>query len=132
MILGNENTVAPSERTIARESFFLDFAKQIRARLPDIALIVTGGFRTRQGMEAAVNEGACDMIGLGRPSVLNPSLPQNIVFNNEVQGADAKVYSRKVPTPWLLKRLAPKSIGAGVESVSVQTDLAWVTLLTIS
>ncbi|KAK7409232.1 hypothetical protein QQX98_008608 [Neonectria punicea] len=116
MIMGTENTVAPSERTIARESFFLDFAKQIRTRLPDIALIVTGGFRTRQGMEAALHEGACDMIGLGRPSVLNPGLPQNIILNNEVQGADAKVCRRKVPTPWLLKRLAPKSIGAGVES----------------
>ncbi|KAK7428135.1 hypothetical protein QQZ08_005374 [Neonectria magnoliae] len=108
MIMGTENTVAPSERTIARESFFLDFAKQIRTKLPDIALIVTGGFRTRQGVEAALNEGACDMIGLGRPSVLNPALPQNTILNNEVQGADAKVYHRRVPTPWLLKRLAPK------------------------
>ncbi|KAH6972492.1 hypothetical protein BKA56DRAFT_692787 [Ilyonectria sp. MPI-CAGE-AT-0026] len=116
MVTGTDTTTAPSERTAARESFFLDFAKEIRAKLPNMALIVTGGFQSRQGMELALNEGACDMIGMGRPAVLNPSLPLNIIFNKEVPEADAKVYRKKITPPWLLKALAPKSVGAGFES----------------
>ncbi|KAM5352765.1 hypothetical protein ACJ41O_005487 [Fusarium nematophilum] len=110
------NTPPRSEKTAARESFFLDFAREMRAKLPDMPLIVTGGFRTRAGMEAALKEGACDMIGIGRPSILNPSLPVNTILSKEVKSEDAKVYVRRIQTPWLLKKLGPKVVGAGVES----------------
>ncbi|KAF5021783.1 hypothetical protein F66182_6158 [Fusarium sp. NRRL 66182] len=105
-----------SASTAARESFFLEFAREMRAQVPNVPLMVTGGFRTRAGMEAALNEGACDLIGLGRPSIINPSLPLNIVLNKEVKDEDAQVYARRVHTPWLLKRFGPKAIGSGVES----------------
>ncbi|KAH6887405.1 hypothetical protein B0T10DRAFT_442430, partial [Thelonectria olida] len=118
MMMGTESSdSAPkSERTIARESFFLDFAREMRAKLPNTVLMVTGGFRTRLGMQAALEEGACDLIGIGRPAVLNPALPANTILNREIDDASATVYARKVPTPWLLKTFAPKSVGAGVES----------------
>ncbi|KAH7131304.1 hypothetical protein EDB81DRAFT_660884 [Dactylonectria macrodidyma] len=122
MFTGINSAPTQSARTAARESFFLDFAKEIRARLPNMALMVTGGFQTRQGMEVALEE-ACDMVGIGRPSVLNPSLPANIILNNEVQQADAKMFRKRVPTPWLLKKIAPKSIGAGVESVWYNNEM---------
>ncbi|KAF4976015.1 hypothetical protein FZEAL_7271 [Fusarium zealandicum] len=115
MLMGADN-VQKSERTAARESFFLEFAREMRAKLPNMPLMVTGGFRTRAGMEAALNEGACDLIGIGRPAILNPSLPLNTILSTEVPSEDAKVYARKVQTPWLLKRFGPKSVGAGVES----------------
>lgn len=117
MIMGTEE-IAKSEKTAARESFFLEFAREMRAKLPDMPLMVTGGFRTRLGMEAALKEGACDLIGIGRPSVLNPSLPVNTILNAEVSDEDAKLYARRVHAPWLLKKFAPRSVGAGVESVS--------------
>ncbi|KAH7234104.1 hypothetical protein B0J15DRAFT_571702 [Fusarium solani] len=115
MIMGTEE-VAKSEKTAARESFFLEFAREMRAKLPDMPLMVTGGFRTRLGMEAALKEGVCDLIGIGRPSVLNPSLPVNTILNAEVSDEDAKVYARRVDAPKLLKKFAPRSVGAGVES----------------
>ncbi|KAM6537957.1 hypothetical protein FALCPG4_003853 [Fusarium falciforme] len=115
MIMGTEE-IAKSEKTAARESFFLEFAREMRAKLPDMPLMVTGGFRTRLGMEAALKEGACDLIGIGRPSVLNPSLPVNTILNAEVSDEDAKLYARRVHAPWLLKKFAPRSVGAGVES----------------
>lgn len=117
MLTGTEEVVK-SEKTAARESFFLEFAREMRAKLPDMPLMVTGGFRTRLGMEAALKEGACDLIGIGRPSVLNPSLPVNTILNAEVSDEDAKLYARRVQVPWLLKKFGPKSVGAGVESVS--------------
>jgi 2,4-dienoyl-CoA reductase-like NADH-dependent reductase (Old Yellow Enzyme family) len=63
--------------TRAREAYFLDYAEAIRkvARMP---LMVTGGFRSREAMEAAL-EGACDVIGLGRPLCWQPDLPRRLL-----------------------------------------------------
>lgn len=105
-----------SDRTKAREAFFLEFARAIRDKFPNVPLMVTGGFRTRQGMEAAVAEGACDLVGVARPAALNPSLPNNVVFNPEVKDDDAKLFVKNISPPWLAKFIAP-SVGAGAESV---------------
>jgi len=63
--------------TRAREAYFLDYAEAIRqvARMP---LMVTGGFRTRAAMEAAL-EGACDVIGIGRPLCWMPDFPRRLL-----------------------------------------------------
>ncbi len=53
--------------TLARESYFQRFAPEIRAVLIRAKLMVTGGFRTAAGMEAAVAQDGVDVIGLGRP-----------------------------------------------------------------
>lgn len=89
----------------------------IRGTFPDVPLMVTGGFRSRQGMEAAVAEGACDLVGVARPAVLNPSLPKNVVFNREVKDEDAKLFVKKISPPWIAQWIAP-SVGVGAESVS--------------
>lgn len=108
---------AKSDRTKAREAFFLEFAKSIRSSFPELPLMVTGGFRTRTGMEAAVVEGGCDLVGVARPAALHPTLPHSVVFNAEVKDDDAKLYTKKIPVPWLLKQIGP-SVGSGAESVS--------------
>jgi hypothetical protein len=45
--------------------------------------MLTGGFRTQKGMEAALESNSLDVIGLGRPFVLYPELPADI-FNNRL------------------------------------------------
>ena len=54
------------ESTRQREAYFIDYAKAISpaAKMP---LMVTGGFRTREAMEAALSSGGVDVIGLARP-----------------------------------------------------------------
>ncbi|KAK1779876.1 hypothetical protein QBC45DRAFT_324949 [Copromyces sp. CBS 386.78] len=105
-----------SERTKAREAFFLEFAKIIRTKFPQLPLMVTGGFRTRQGMEAALASDDCDMIGIGRPAIINPSLPANLILNPEVPDADARLFDKKVEPHWIFEKLGMKSIvGAGAE-----------------
>ncbi|RBQ65686.1 hypothetical protein FVER53590_03185 [Fusarium verticillioides] len=101
--------------TAARESFFLEFAHEVRAKFPKVLLMVTGGFRTRAGIEDALSQGACDLIGIGRPSIINPSLPASIILNKEVKTEDAKLYAKRIHTPWILKQIGPKSVGSGVE-----------------
>ena len=64
--------------TVAREACLLAYAKDIRAVF-DGALMVTGGFRTRAGMDAALNAGACDMIGLARPMCSDPDIANKLL-----------------------------------------------------
>ncbi|KUL89957.1 hypothetical protein ZTR_02976 [Talaromyces verruculosus] len=105
-------------RTNAREAFFLEFASAIRHEFPAVPLMVTGGFRTRDGMARAIESNACDMVGLGRPAVLEPSLPRSIILNNEVSDEMAHVMTSPVPTPWFIKMAGVKSAGSGAETVS--------------
>ncbi len=58
--------------TRAREAYFLDYAEQIRARVPGLPLMVTGGFRTTEAMAEALADGGCDVIGIARPLALHP------------------------------------------------------------
>ncbi|KAG6089784.1 hypothetical protein E4U15_001341 [Claviceps sp. LM218 group G6] len=106
-----------SERTLAREAFFLEFANAIRSRFQGVPLMVTGGFRTRKGMEAAIREGGCDIIGIGRPAVLNPLLPKNTIFNKEIADDDAKLYTKTVAPSWLTRVLGLRAINGAAETM---------------
>ncbi|MGC6331389.1 NADH:flavin oxidoreductase/NADH oxidase family protein [Rhizorhabdus sp. FW153] len=57
--------VPPS--TAAREAYFVDFAKAMKAEVGTMPLLVTGGFRSRAAMDHALATGAADLIGLARP-----------------------------------------------------------------
>ena len=57
--------------TVAREAYFLDYAKDIRAVFKG-PLMVTGGFRSRAGMDAALRADACDIVGWGGRSAWTP------------------------------------------------------------
>lgn len=59
------------ESTRKREAYFLEFVPKLRAAV-DIPVMVTGGFRSVAAMEAAISEDNVDLIGLGRPLVLDP------------------------------------------------------------
>lgn len=111
--------VEPKSSLNAREAFFLDFAKAIRDEFPQVPLMVTGGFRSRQGMRTVLQDGGCDLIGIGRPSVMDPLLPKNIILNSEVSDEAARVHIKKIEASWAVKFTGVKVIGAGAESVSI-------------
>lgn len=52
--------------TQAREAYFVDFAAAMRSEL-SMPLMVTGGFRSRDAIVQALQAGAADVVGLGRP-----------------------------------------------------------------
>ncbi|KAI0127398.1 NADH:flavin oxidoreductase/NADH oxidase [Xylariales sp. AK1849] len=112
-----------SERTRAREAFFIEFANSVRKHLPEVPLMVTGGFRSRKGMEAAMVEGSCDLVGLGRPAILNPTLPKNTILNSEVKDEDANLYVKKVSPSKLLTMTGLKMVGAAADSSWHQQQL---------
>jgi len=55
--------------TRAREAYFLDYARSVREAAGGVPLAVTGGFRTRAGMQDALTAGDCDVVGIARPTV---------------------------------------------------------------
>lgn len=77
--------------TAAREAYFLAFAEKVRAAVP-VPLMVTGGFRTAEGMNAALRSGALDIVGLARLMAIDPDAPATLL-----QGRDSP-HSVKVIT----------------------------------
>ena len=74
------------ESTIAREAYFLDFAEKIRKEVK-CKLMVTGGFRTVKGMNAALESGACDFIGIARPLAVETDLTDRLIAGKDVRYA---------------------------------------------
>ena len=71
--------------TIAREAYFLSYAEEIR-KVAAMPLMVTGGFRSRAGMDAALASGACDVCGIARPLCVDPDVPKQLI-NREIDAA---------------------------------------------
>ncbi|WP_328604194.1 NADH:flavin oxidoreductase/NADH oxidase family protein [Amycolatopsis sp. NBC_00345] len=72
------------ESTARREAYFLDYAAKAR-EVSDVALMVTGGFTTAEGMAEALRSGALDVIGLGRPLTVDPGLPARLLAGEDAR-----------------------------------------------
>ena len=83
------------ESTKARESYFIEFAEMIRPLLKKTKVYVTGGFRTASGMVRALQDAACDGIGIARPLGAEPYLCKEILAGR-VTGAF--VYHKQLPS----------------------------------
>ncbi|PCJ71162.1 MAG: NADH:flavin oxidoreductase [Rhodobiaceae bacterium] len=78
MTLNPDRSEKRAESTIAREAYFLEYAEGIRA-VTTMPLMVTGGFRSVVGMNAALASGAMDMVGLGRPLCVDAQVPNKLL-----------------------------------------------------
>ncbi|MGH8446447.1 MAG: NADH oxidase, partial [Solimonas sp.] len=78
--------------TAAREAYFLEFAEKARASLK-VPLMVTGGFRSASGMNAALRSGALDVIGLARLLAIDPDAPAALL-----RGQDSPQRVRPIKT----------------------------------
>lgn len=64
------------------EVYFLEYAEKIRNQV-DTPLVVTGGFRTAEGMKMAIQSGAPDLVGLGRPLAIDSNLTSKLIADND-------------------------------------------------
>ncbi|MHC6225804.1 NADH:flavin oxidoreductase/NADH oxidase family protein [Pseudomonas sp. X10] len=62
-------------RTLAREAYFLEFARDIRA-VAKMPVMVTGGIRRRPIADQVIQSGV-DMVGIGTALAIDPSLPRD-------------------------------------------------------
>ncbi len=74
----SEDAMPLKQSTVKREAYFLEYAKAIRqvAKMP---ILMPGGFRNRLAMEAALESGDVDVIGLARPLCTMPDLPKKLL-----------------------------------------------------
>ncbi len=82
MMIGGRGADEIRGSTIAREAYFLSYAEGIR-QATSIPLMVTGGFRTREAMDAALAEGNVDVIGIGRPLCADTDAPLRLLSNEQ-------------------------------------------------
>jgi 2,4-dienoyl-CoA reductase-like NADH-dependent reductase (Old Yellow Enzyme family) len=69
---------AVAASTLAREAYFVDFARAMQEKV-SVPLMVTGGFRRRDAMLQALDSGAADLIGLGRPLCVMTDAPAQLL-----------------------------------------------------
>jgi 2,4-dienoyl-CoA reductase-like NADH-dependent reductase (Old Yellow Enzyme family) len=70
--------------TRAREAYFIEFAEKVRAVVP-VPLMVTGGFRSVAGMNAALRSGAVDVVGVARLMAIDPDAPAALLRGQDSQ-----------------------------------------------
>ncbi|MGI9338063.1 MAG: NADH:flavin oxidoreductase/NADH oxidase family protein [Gammaproteobacteria bacterium] len=61
-----------------REAYFLASARDIKAAV-DIPVMVTGGFRTAKAMGDALKSNKADLIGMGRPFIIDPAFAAKLL-----------------------------------------------------
>ncbi len=66
---------ARDERTLAREAYFLEFAREIAA-VAKMPLMVTGGIKRREVAEQVIESGVA-MAGIATALAIEPNLPRN-------------------------------------------------------
>tara|TARA_R110000868_G_scaffold117600_11_gene312344 strand:+ start:4937 stop:6160 length:1224 start_codon:yes stop_codon:yes gene_type:complete len=77
-------TGAPiKDSTAKREAYFLSYAGAVKEAI-DCPLMVTGGFRTGEFINASLEEGSLDVVGLGRALCLNPNFSKQLISGESV------------------------------------------------
>jgi 2,4-dienoyl-CoA reductase-like NADH-dependent reductase (Old Yellow Enzyme family) len=82
----------PKESTRLREAYFLDFAKKVREQTR-VPLMVTGGFRSQQGIESSLLNDHLDLVGLGRIFAIEPLASKRLL-----QGLETKYQVKPLTT----------------------------------
>lgn len=103
------------DSTKAREAYFIEFAEMIRPHLHKTKVYVTGGFRSAAGMVRAVEGGACDGIGIGRPLAAEPYLCKELL-EGRVSGAIENLVPLSLNTQASGSQL--QQVGRGEASIS--------------
>jgi len=95
------------ESTIKREAYFLDFIGKVRDKVK-APLMLTGGFRTAEAMNAAIENGELDFVGMGRPFCIFPNVANELLDGTRTDctvpdlltGVDKIDMSGMLQTPW--------------------------------
>lgn len=69
---------ARADKTPINEATFGGYALKIRKAVPDLTLALVDGIRSRNTMEALIDEGI-DLISMSKPFIIEPDLPQKLM-----------------------------------------------------
>ena len=95
-----------ADSTWLREAYFLEYAARVRP-IADVPLMITGGFRSRAAMVAALESDQLDVVGLARPLCADPEICAKLLTGEATEA----------PSPERSIVLDRASIGAEVSDV---------------
>jgi 2,4-dienoyl-CoA reductase-like NADH-dependent reductase (Old Yellow Enzyme family) len=87
------------ESTFKREGYFQEFAAKLKKGLKNVPLMVTGGFRTLDGINKCLEEGL-DLVGVGRPFCVDPDFPNRFMSLVDDRTLDHTPPSDAISVPW--------------------------------
>lgn len=90
---GGEVPGEQRQSTRDREAYFLHYAERLRT-VVSLPIMLTGGMRSRGVMEAALQSGAVDLIGLARPMTHAPELPRQLLDGTALVAPAVNIRSR--------------------------------------
>ncbi|MDF1721598.1 MAG: NADH:flavin oxidoreductase/NADH oxidase family protein [Minwuia sp.] len=123
-MMGSKNTEGDTvaDSTVRREAYFLTYAEEIR-KVTSLPLMVTGGFRTRAGMEEALASGVLDMIGLGRPMCVETDTPNKLLGGADACGAwEKQIRPAKAGLGWFCLALINHGEGKDPDTAMTGED----------
>jgi 2,4-dienoyl-CoA reductase-like NADH-dependent reductase (Old Yellow Enzyme family) len=126
MVNGKSPTDQPEAavKTSKREAYFLEFATEVRRRHPDLILMLTGGFRSLDGINSALDSEACNLIGIGRPATIATDFPKTVLGIGEKQKTEGnekremllpKIQESKL-AKWFLSPTLRRTLRGGAET----------------
>ena len=105
--------------TRKREAYFLEYAENIK-KVAKMPVMVTGGFRTLEGMESALKNNQTDVIGLARPFCLNPNFPNEMI--NKILSSLEDVESKLILGNGFW---GPTSSSKSIQALNNQCQAGW-------
>ena len=115
---------APFDRrpaaTRVREAYFLEYAQAIRATMPGVPLMVSGGFRTPAFMAEVLRAGEADVLGVARPFCVEPGFPARLLAGSPdpLPSPEERI---RIGRGWA----GPHSPSADLRAYSAQAAIAW-------
>lgn len=106
---GGAGAAPVKESTKQREAYFLAFAEKARAAVKT-PLVVTGGFRSAEGMAGAITSGAVDFVGLARALAIEPDVPKRLLAGQQPR-----------------EQVTPKNTGIGFIDKMGLMEITWYT-----
>jgi 2,4-dienoyl-CoA reductase-like NADH-dependent reductase (Old Yellow Enzyme family) len=107
------------ESTLVREAYFLEYANNIREAV-SLPLMVTGGFRSKNGIERALESGICQIVGIGRPLCADPYCI-NKMINGELDVLPSFEKTLSLG-PWIFSPSSPITL---IQAINAFGAMAW-------
>jgi len=81
-VMAGVKDVPVKDSTRRREAYFLEFAEKARQAVKT-PLMLTGGFRSAEGMSEAISSGAVDFVGIARSLAIEPDVPNRLLSGQQ-------------------------------------------------
>lgn len=109
-----------SDSTLAREAYFVEYARDIRAAVKT-PLCITGGFRSRSVMDEALSQSVLDVIGIARPTCVEPDAGRKLLAdsNYRLPEPEANLYLFRAGF------MGPSSSSSFIRLANTQAAVSW-------